>query len=158
LYRQRAMTRTLVLLTCLGCAADRPIEHTNRDALDARCARPLGEKLPVDSVDAMRATLVGQWALCSLQGLFDGGDAGFVVGADDRYREMAWVGDTLTPQSGLDHHGSVGYEDTSQFVGRTTIQVNFNLDSGGFIPTIPVFSDDPRVLLFEDGPKYVPLP
>jgi hypothetical protein len=161
LYRERAMTRTLLLLTCLGCAAgaDRPIEHMNHDAITAPCAQPLGSKLPVASVDAMRATLVGSWALCSEHGLFGAGEGGFIVGADDRYRELAWVDDTLAQEGGLDHEGSVTYEDTSMYTGLMTIQVDFVLDTDAFIPVIPVFSDDPRVLLFSDeGPRYVPAP
>jgi hypothetical protein len=45
------------------------------------------------------------------------------------------------------------------YTGLMTIQVDFVLDTDAFIPVIPVFSDDPRVLLFSDeGPRYVPAP
>ena len=116
----------------------------------ALCAPPLGERLWVQSPDDMRATLTGQWVLCSESGLFMQPQAGIQIGADDRWRMLAWSAGQLTLQPGLDHAGAMEYLDASQ-AGQVLVQVNFIGDIGGTIISIPVLSDVPRIIVIDNN-------
>jgi len=116
----------------------------------ALCAPSLGERLWVQSPDDMRTTLTGQWVLCSPDGLFGQPQAGVAIGADDRWRMLAWSAGTLTLQPGLEHAGAMEYLDATQG-GQVLVQVNFVGDIGGTIISIPVVSDTPRMLLIDNN-------
>lgn len=117
---------------------------------DVLCAPPLGERLWVQSPDDMRTTLTGQWVLCSADGLFAQSQAGVEIGADDRWRLLAWSAGQLAVQPGLDHAGAMEYLDATQG-GQVLVQVNFVGDIGGTIVSIPVVSDSPRQLLINNN-------
>lgn len=115
----------------------------------ALCALALGQKLPVGTIAEMKATLPGAWVLCSEQGIFSRAQAGLYMGTNDRWALMAWSGEHLVVQRGLDYEGSLEYIDTSEMNGRPTIQVNFvNEYSWTFIAAPPTFSDEPRMMVF----------
>lgn len=116
----------------------------------ALCAPQLGERLWVQSPDDMRTTLTGQWLLCSESGVFMQPQAGIEIGADDRWRMLAWSAGQLTLQPGLEHAGAMQYLDATQG-GQVLVQVNFVGDIGGTIISIPVISDVPRVMLIDNN-------
>jgi hypothetical protein len=118
---------------------------------EALCARPAGVRLVVASVDAMKSVLHGAWVLCPGPGLFHQPQAGIVIDASDRYAFLAWSGDNLVAQRGLDNEGTVEYLDTSTLNGRRTIQVNFVSDLAVSIDAAPpVISDHPRIMLINN--------
>jgi len=117
-------------------------------AVEALCQPPLGEKLPVDTIQAMKDTIRRSWALCSGQGIFAHAQAGITIGGDDRWAFLVWSGDHLVATTGLDNEGTVEYIDTSAMNGRPTIQVNFVNSYGWMFPVAPpTISDVPRMMV-----------
>jgi hypothetical protein len=130
------------------------------DWIAAQCAPMPGERLAVNSIAEMQTTIRRRWAACSSPGLFDSSqEQGIEIGADDRYAFLAWSGDTLVRQTGLENEGSVTYDDIGTYAGWRTIQVDFNSDAETFLPTDPVLSDNPRFMLLGDlaAVKYLAL-
>ena len=117
-------------------------------AAAALCQQTLGERLPVETIASMRAVLPGAWVLCSGQGIFARAQAGIYINDNDRWAYMAWAGDQLVVQQGLDNEGSLEYIDTSAMNGRPTIQVKFvNEYSWTFMAAPPTISDKPRMMV-----------
>ncbi len=131
------------------------------DWVSVQCARRLDDRLWVPSPDEMRDVLVGNWALCSDDGVLSQPQAGIEVGDDDRWRLLGWSGDRLVRRAGLDNAGRMLYQDASQ-AGQVLVQVDSIGDYGFTSGGIPVVSDDPRIFVIPldsdgRGPRYVRL-
>jgi len=121
------------------------------DQAAALCARPVGERLSVADDATLRALLQRAWVLCSPAGLF-GPQDGIVIDPDDRFALLSWTGGQLVRQQGLENEGSLRYLSWVDSNGDPHFQVDFVGDAGFMISAAPpVISDDPRMLLIDNG-------
>jgi hypothetical protein len=103
-----------------------------------------------DQAAAGRA-LSGRFVLCTTRGMWNRPQAGLSIGADGRISLLEWTpdGTGLRPLTGMENEGAI---DLTSFAN--TGQVNFAMDSSGFVPLHPLFGQSPHSFRFNsvDGP------
>jgi hypothetical protein len=113
-------------------------------------AQPTGDRLYLDSADAVRQAIHGTWQLCTNVGLFDVEQWGVLIGPDDRYDFLDLVDGQVVAKPGLLNKGHLEYLDEGVQYGHAVIQVTFVSDMNGFIDSPAIFSGDPRMFFFSN--------